>query len=278
MRHLLIGLFALACTAPAMAEQASAPPEPVRVMVIGTWHFGSPGQDVNNMESLDVLAARRQAELAQLTDALAKFAPTKVAVERQGEAPGYVDTTYAGFTRSKLSDVRDERTQIGYRLAARMGHDTVYAIDEQPAGDEPDYFPYEPLVALDNASGEPRLPLLNSQVQEQMARFKAIEDDLSIAALLELLAKGFFPPDYYDEVLLIGRGEDQPGPELAAYWYMRNAKIFNKLAQVAEPGDRVVVVYGDGHSDWLRRIVQRVDGYELVDAVPYLRKASGPPQ
>ena len=278
MRQVLICLFALVCAAPASAEQASAPPEPVRVMVTGTWHFGSPGQDVNNMESLDVLTARRQAELERLTDALAEFAPTKVTVERQGEAPGYVDTTYAGFTPAMLSERRDERAQIGYRLAARMGHDTVYAIDEQPAGDEPDYFPYEPLVALDNASGEPRLPRLNSQVQEQMARFKAIEDDLPIAALLELLANGFFPADYYDEVLLIGRGEDQPGAELAAYWYMRNAKIFNKLAQVAEPGDRVVVVYGDGHSDWLRRIVQRVDGYELVDAVPYLRKAGGPPQ
>ena len=43
--------------------------------------------------------------------------------------------------------------------------------------------------------------------------------------------------------------------------------------EVAEPGDRTVVLYGAGHAAWLRHFVQTTPGFELVEAVDYLPPA-----
>ena len=71
-----------------------------------------------------------------------------------------------------------------------------------------------------------------------------------------------------------GKGEEQSGAELASYWFMRNAKIFNKLVQTTKPGDRVIVVYGNGHGPWLRTMIEKTQGYELEPVMPYLQKAA----
>lgn len=78
----------------------------------------------------------------------------------------------------------------------------------------------------------------------------------------------------YYSILGIGDSEQQPGAELNALWYMRNAKIFAKLMTVAEPGDRLLVVYGGGHNYWLRHFASETPGYRSVDPVPYLEEAS----
>ena len=77
----------------------------------------------------------------------------------------------------------------------------------------------------------------------------------------------------YYEMFQFDRGEDQPASELQAYWFMRNAKIFSKLLQVTEPGDRVVVVYGAGHKFWLEHFIDNTPGFVRVDPVPYLNNA-----
>jgi Family of unknown function (DUF5694) len=53
-------------------------------------------------------------------------------------------------------------------------------------------------------------------------------------------------------LLALGNQKKQPGADLNAAWYHRNAKIFAKLTQIARPGDRVLVVFGSGHAFWLR--------------------------
>jgi hypothetical protein len=77
----------------------------------------------------------------------------------------------------------------------------------------------------------------------------------------------------YYNVLGIGDANDQPGADLNAMWYLRNAKIFGKLTKVAAPGDRILVVYGAGHNYWLRHFVGETKGFRNVDPRPYLRKA-----
>ena len=81
----------------------------------------------------------------------------------------------------------------------------------------------------------------------------------------------------YYGMLPIGDRNEQTGADLNAGWYLRNAKIFGKLMQVAKPDAsqpaRVLVVYGGGHGYWLRHFASQVPGYRNVDAMPYLEKA-----
>ncbi len=78
----------------------------------------------------------------------------------------------------------------------------------------------------------------------------------------------------YYGLLSFGDTHRQPGADLNAMWYLRNAKIFVKLHKVASPGDRVLVVFGSGHSYWLRHFAGTVPGYRNVDPVPLLEKAA----
>ena len=68
--------------------------------------------------------------------------------------------------------------------------------------------------------------------------------------------------------------KDQPGAELNAYWYMRNAKMFAKVGLFAKPGDRILVLVGAGHRYWLTHFAENVPGFISVDPTPYLRRAA----
>ena len=71
--------------------------------------------------------------------------------------------------------------------------------------------------------------------------------------------------------LQLGDAKTQPGADLNGGWYLRNAKIFAKLQQVAKPGDKIVVVFGAGHGYWLRHFVQETPGFQLVEPGDFLR-------
>src|SRR5215468_4100476 len=56
-------------------------PKKAHVMVLGAFHMANPGHDIFNLKVDDVLAEKRQKEIAETVAALAKFRPTKIAIE-----------------------------------------------------------------------------------------------------------------------------------------------------------------------------------------------------
>ena len=268
------GFMAMLAAVEASAQEAPAA-EPVQVMVLGTWHFDNPGRDLNNIRAEDVLVPRRQGELDRVAEALTEFRPTKIMVERV--AADLIDPHYAAFTPALLRSNRDERVQLGYRIARRLGHSRVYAIDEQPASGEPDYFPFETVARYAAASGmAERLEALMGRGAADTRAFEELQAQSSIA---ELLISQNDPAGFtgsistYYEFLRFGGVDEQPGADLNAMWYLRNAKIFAKLMRLAVPGDRILVVYGAGHGYWLRHFASETPGFVSVDPRPYLRRA-----
>ena len=125
--------WALATAIPAVAGEpptgGSAPgPAPAEVLVLGVYHMANPGRDIFNMQADDVLAPRRQAEIAQLVEVLRRFQPTKVAVERD-VWDSRVPKDYADYLAGKHELTRNEVEQVGFRLARELGHKTVYPVD-----------------------------------------------------------------------------------------------------------------------------------------------------
>src|SRR5690348_4863120 len=55
------------------------------VMILGTYHMSNPGKDLHNLKADDVLVDKRQRELADVAARLARFQPTKIAVEADVE-------------------------------------------------------------------------------------------------------------------------------------------------------------------------------------------------
>lgn len=275
----LVTLFAAVVGVAATAAPAAPPaPAPAEVMVLGTYHFDNPGKDLNNVKADDVLTPRRQRELEALAAALAAFRPTKIMIERPPRGADALDPGYRAFTPADLARNRDERVQIAYRLAARQGLKAVYAIDEPGGPGKPDYFPFDKVDAYARSHGQ--AGAIEDAMGKAAAATKAAEarqQRESVASLLigynspESTLAGIAP---YYAMLAVGGDDDQPGAELNAYWYMRNAKIFAKLIKAAAPGDRILVVYGAGHGYWLRHFAAETPGYRLVDVLPYLQRAA----
>lgn len=252
--------------------------EPVRVMVLGMYHFANPGLDVVNMEVDDVLAPKRKAEIADIVDSLAAWAPTKIAVENEAEPPTLQLPAFAE-TDALLTTSRSESVQIGFRLARQLSHQAVYGFDERGGEGEPDYFPIGDVQAFAEANGMmddltaifAEAEAMSAEQQKQLTK-QSIAESLFVHNDGKALAR--VHDRLYYTLIRFGNGNEQPGAELNAYWYMRNAKMFAKIAMVAHPGDRVLVLAGSGHATWLRHFVERMPGFELVEAMPYLERAA----
>ena len=266
-----------AAVAVAMMPVAAMAAAPVQVMVLGTYHFGNPGLDVNNIKVDSVLTPERQRELAAVAKALAEFKPTHVMVEMQSNAPDFVVAEYTHFNDAMLASQANEIVQIGYRTAHLAGLKTVNGIDEQPKAGEPDYFPYDKVEAAAAKFGQTALLTgANAQITPWMKAFEAAQKSSSVAQLLVKMNAPGTPISgmaFYYDILPIGDANDQAGADLNAAWYLRNAKIFSKLMHVAKPGDRVLVVYGSGHGFWLRHFARETPGFVNVDVLPYLERA-----
>ena len=257
----------------APAQYAPRDANAVEVMVLGTWHFAGSSADVISASTDSVLSPARQADLEAVAARLAAFKPTVIVTERVTEAPRYIDPKFAEFSEKDLATNENERAQIAYRLAKTAGVTRVHGIDEQPAEGEPDYFPFDRVLDHANAVGrkaeiEAMIAATQAMVETEMARFSS----MTIAeALIETNTGALSAPDFYYDLLTYDEGEAQPGAELNAYWFMRNAKIFSKLIDVVKPGDRVIIVYGAGHKFWLDHLTEMTPGFVRIDPVDYLK-------
>jgi len=261
----------------AAAAQRRTPPAPIDVMVLGTWHFANHNLDVHNVVSEDVRSDRRQHELQLVADVLETFRPTKIVIEKIATKADLIDQDFGSFTPASLREDRSERVQIGYRVAHDLGLKHVYAVNEQPSDGEPDYFPYGKVQDYAKAHGQsPVLDALNARTAAGVENFGKQQGSSSIAELLlQINGPTYFGGiESYYGMLAIGDTEQQPGAELNAMWYLRNAKIFAKLMTVAEPGDRILIVYGAGHAYWLRHFASETPGFRNVDPRPYLSRAA----
>jgi hypothetical protein len=241
--------------------------EPVSVMIVGGFHMSNPGHDLHNTKADDMLAPKRQSEIATVTDALARFNPTLVAVEWPSDI---VDQRYASYLQGTLAPSHNEVVQLGFRLAKTAGLKSVAGIDVD--GD----FPYDAVSAYAEAHGKNEvLATANVQIETSVRT----QDDMlahgTVSDLLRLLNDPAMIRGgnaFYRTMLTIGGGSEQPGAELLTQWYRRNFLICANLVQRAKPGDHVVVFFGSGHSFLLRQCVSEMPGYKLVEANDYLPK------
>ncbi|WP_062534742.1 DUF5694 domain-containing protein [Mizugakiibacter sediminis] len=263
MRRWMLPVLFLALAA--LSPSAGAAPADVEVMIVGTYHMANPGRDIHNAHADDVLAPRRQRELADVAAHLARFEPTRVAVEWPADLAA---TRYAAYLGGTLGESRNEVVQLGFRLAKLAGLREVDGLDVE--GD----FPYAAVETYAKAHGQQAiLADANAQVEAFVRAMQAKIDADTVADVLRFLndpARIARDNAFYRQMLRIGAGAQQPGVDLLTDWYKRNFAICANLVQRARAGDRVVVFYGAGHAFLLRQCVQEMPGYRLVEANGYL--------
>ena len=260
---LILAAIATLCAAQAVAPRLASDrlpadrldgPPVAEVLILGTYHMGNPGRDLVNLKADDVLAPKRQTEMRELLDTLLRFRPTKIAVEASADDVTMAVKQYEDYLAGKYEIGRNEREQIGFRLAKELQHTKIYGIDIE--GD----FPFYPLQDYAKPHGRDKeLESLMGQV-EKMVR----EDNeyLLSHSILEMLVRINSDEAVrrslagYAMFAHFGEADDYAGGELLTQWYHRNVRIHTHLLQILAPGDRVLVIYGSGHLGLLRQNVQ----------------------
>jgi hypothetical protein len=256
---------------PLAAQGPATPPEPAQVMILGTFHFANPGLDVVQTEVADVLSTEKQAEIAAIVETLARFRPTRIAVEHLPTSAPRLDSLYAAYRAGSHPMGRDETEQLGFRLAAMMGHARVHPIDHRGE------FPFGPLMQYAQAHDPAAVEYVQRELAAIAAEGNRRQRELTIGEILRLsndpaeIAGGH---GAYMRLARIGAGDSYVGADLLAKWYERNIRIFNHIQLVADPGERVLVVIGSGHLATLRELVAADPTLTLVEAIDYL-PASG---
>ncbi|MEO8028005.1 MAG: DUF5694 domain-containing protein, partial [Bryobacteraceae bacterium] len=267
MKTLVVALASIVIGASALAQSGDGPQRPT-ILLIGVAHFASTA-DVFNTKKRDVQSAEMQKQIGEVIDALKAFRPTKVALE----IPFGSETESKNFEKYlagewKLSD--NERQQLGFRLAKEAGLKRIYPIDHREVP-----WDFDAMAAWAKKNGQ------QSQVDAIMewGKINTERTDKMSAEkpLIELLRYLNSPEGLRNrqsvemKMAQIGAGVEYPGADVVSNWFKRNLRIYANLRRILDSqGDRVVVIFGQGHMPILRELIADSDELVLSDPLAVL--------
>lgn len=260
--------FASFCIAIFIAGTAVAA-EPARILILGTHHFAGSTDFIKGTPE-DITSERRQREVEELVRRLAEFRPNKIAVEIPYSEETSLNSEYQAYVAGTRPLGPSEDEQVGFRLARRLQHPKIYAIDYRLNED------MGRVMSWAAANGDEEFVQF---VQQFGARMQAEAKDAATLPLLEVLRR-HNTPEYdnlhsnYMRMARVGTGTEPVGAEVVADRYERNVHIFANLARATEPGDRILVIYGASHGKLLRDFVRESTELELEPIAPYLVPAA----
>lgn len=258
------------------AEAQKPNRESVKVMLLGTVHLDNPGRDAINPKVPNVLTDEKQKELKAVRNALAEFQPNKVALEVEMKHQASFDSLYQQFKEGKLNTFatgdfvskRSEQFQIGFKLAKKLGHNHVYAVDHQ--------LPME-IGKIMKAAKQHDLQFLEYFKQYKQSDLVRKTDSVlqngSLVEIYRLLNTTERVDKYYEPYVrssTVTTDSAYVGANVTAQYYKRNLRIYANLMKIADPGDRIFMMFGAGHQPFLRPLLKDSPRVEFVDPMDYL--------
>jgi len=266
---LMASVACFAAPAPATEPQPDAD-----FLFIGSFHMNNPGHDVHNTRVDDVLSAKRQREIADVARLIARFRPTKVMVEADVSSQAKLDASFAASCKGDRAFTRNETEQLGFRIACEQKLPGVIAVDWNDLGPIKDEASVDYPAAIERHGQQ-------AQRAQDLAIGKALNDEdqrtLDKGTVGDMLLR-LNSPEWlranarsYFRVGLYGTAEDPAGANWDMLWYGRNLTIFNNIVRRTQPGDRVLVIYGAGHGNWLRQLATDSGKYRVQDTQRWLQ-------
>ena len=249
-----------------------------QVVVLGVFHFQDAGLDSYKPHfRFDIRSQERQRELEDVVDRLARWRPTRIAVEHRPDRQARLDSLLRLYPGAGTDTLRNEIYQVGLRLAKRLGHSGVFAIDA-------------PARRLDSAMTEAEYNRQQAALRpgplasDWDARFTALyrhDDSLKTSRSLretllyinseERLALGH--GHYLVGNLLNGEVGNYFGTDgFLSGWYNRNLRIYSNIVRlIRSPEERILVIIGAGHVPIIRHALQASPVVSLVNVETVLR-------
>ena len=258
------------------------------IMILGSGHLANPGKNRFNFRMDDVLAAKRQSEIAHLVALLKPFRPTRIGIQADQRFDAKINANYQDYLKDKYKLKRWEGEQLGFRLAKQMKHQEICCIDYAP---EQDPFFLEDLdkdlidvdkFAMENDQ-EHLLPKIedfsffDDKIKEENDSRFWIESQ-KYESLINMYIRHNDPEGrraehkVYLRTAKVGLDNHYPGANWVGHqWYTRNLKIFVNLTRIAETDqDRILVIIGAGLIHLVQKFLQESGDYIVESPLKYL--------
>jgi hypothetical protein len=242
----------------------------IQVLLLASYRMSRAGTNRLDAKDGDVLLPKRQAEIEQLVSKLSTFKPNKIAVEFPYGDPS-ANNHYQQYVKGELHLQPSEVEQVGFRLAKQLGHDQIYPIDvrigmnssviKRIIDKDPDF--RAQMTELQNFENS------SATIMSKWLTEGTVSDMLYQMNRPEMLMQNHLPFVLY--LTPIAEGNNYAGADVVADWYKRNLRIFANINRMAEPGDRIMIVYGHGHVPILRELIGQSTRFCRVDPLPFLK-------
>lgn len=233
----------------------------IQVMVLGTFHFH------HAPDFFDIMSPSNQKQLDTVINSIAEFQPTKITLEASFKDSAKFDSLYQQYRAGNHQLTNNERQQLGFRLANRFDHETVYSVDYILR------WPYQEVMSWAKEN-KPSFLDFYDQWQKEGDEY---EEELYKNATLTEHLEWLNSKSYRNRLkklrmkrLELGAGSNFVGVKPISSSYERNLKIFANIIKYAEPGDRIITIFGASHGYFLREFVQMHPNTELIETLDYL--------
>lgn len=260
-------VLAACLVAPSAVAETAASTEEAHVLVMGTFHFANPGLDMVKSQVTDVLSASNQRWLDTLATRIAAFAPTDVLVECAVADQPKMDARLLAYRAGGYALARNENDQIGLRVA-KAANARLVCFDQRDVHWEGDK-----LMKFLEENEPQALEEVQKVFADLSARETREQGALSLAQLLRLSNSSDRDRENKNLYLMtnaVDAGSSYAGADASASWWRRNFHMYANVQKAAQPGRRVFVLAGAGHTAVIRDLLANDAARTAVDIGPYL--------
>lgn len=230
--------------------------EKAKILILGTFHMS---------EYEELHSEKRQTEIEELVIKIARFQPTKIAVEMVPEDSAYFNEKYAQFKSGSQSLEMNEIFQVAFRLGVEMGHDQIYPTDWM--GDADMHY-----SEVESWGRENQPELLNEIYEElfipELTDSKSIVDyykELNDPVFIHVIHK------VYVNLARLGGLDNYIGMNWLGWWYKRNLIMFSNLTRLIESDEeRILFLVGSSHSSFVTKFLEESEVCEVVQPLRVL--------
>jgi len=210
------------------------------------------------------MSEKRQQEVMELLAKLKQFKPDKIFVEAPVNYQGKLDSNIIKYKAGQFTLLANETHQLGYRLAKELNLPTLYAVDYNDAD-----FPYDSLVR--SAMEAKQMNLLGYMKNTIDSIQNDFNETLKNKTISEILLKqnsramNDLGVGVYFDFLIAGKEGNHVGSYLTSEWWRRNMIIYeNILKRMTGKEERILVIFGQGHTALLDAMMKYNKNFELV--------------
>ncbi|MDT3403333.1 DUF5694 domain-containing protein [Mucilaginibacter terrae] len=272
----LLIVLALLCPNLLVAQDSLVhPKQKIKIVLLGTYHFANPGADKFNVRVDDYSTPKRQQQIQELNNALARFAPKKIFTESNSSFQAQADSLFQLYKAGKWdipAKVVSERFQIGLKLAKQLNNDHIYCADAEGKWLAPEVEKYADSMQIEYVKQMEKYFEQYTQWFNNYISNHTVKQNLAyLNRPEELLNHNHYIYNYV--FARVGAGKNYIGAELVGEWYKRNVKIYANILQNITPADkRVLVIFGAGHMHILKQLFKDNPDFEVVEVNKYLDK------